>query len=560
MIFRQLLGYARPYRAQLALLAGLSAASSVVLLTVPWLAGQLIGGVVSGNDLDPRRLLALLVGALAGLALVNYALACQEAIVGARVLADLRGRVHDHVQRLPLSFHHGREKGDTLALLTVEVARLGHFLTATLVGLPARVLMTIGSIVLLFRIDSQLALIVPLMVPGFYLILKIVGRRQRALALALQQSEAKVVSLAEETLEMVPATKAFTREGAGSTRYRAAVEEVFRRSVRLGRVAAALEPLIALLASLAAVAILLAAGQSLHSGAMTPAQLFSFVFYAALLTRPVGALADVYGQVQTARGTLARLQSVLGQPAEEIGVSDRGETLPPAGEIQFSEVCFGYPGRPLTLDGVSFTIRPGETVALTGPNGAGKTAILNLLLRFYEPHSGAITIDGTNIADVGLGQLRRGIGLVPQTTLLLNGTIRDNIAFGADKPTPQAIENAARLAQAHNFIAALPEGMDTVIGDRGIRLSGGQRQRIALARALIKDPPIMLFDEATSMFDEEGEAAFIAECASSLSNRTVIIITHRSPTLALADRVFRLDPGSLTEIEAGREGLSAIQA
>lgn len=556
MNFRQLLTYAGPYRAALLRLAGLSVASSLVLLSIPWLAGQMLGGIVSGSTIDPGGLVALLICSLALLALLNYVLANQSAATTARVLADLRCRILEHVQRLPIGFHDSREKGDVLALLTLEVARLGYFLTGTLVALPARLLMSIGAIVLMFRIDARLALMVPLLIPAFYLILKIVGRRQRALSLALQQDEARIVCLAEEMLEVLPATKAFTRERTQSQRYRSAVETAFAKSVRLGRIAAALEPLITLVASLAAVAVLLAAGHTLQAGAMTPTELFSFIFYAALLTRPVGALADVYGQVQVARGTLARLQAALDQPAE--AVSGDMAVSRAAGDIRFDKVHFAYPGRPLILAGISFHIKAGETVALTGANGAGKTAIINLLLRYYDPQSGTITVGGRDVMELDLADLRRHIGLVPQTTFLLNGTIRDNIAFGADGSSAAEIEEAARLAQANDFIAALPVGMNTLIGDRGVRLSGGQRQRIALARALIKDPPILLLDEATSMFDEQGEAGFIEECSSALSGRTVILITHRPATLALADRIFRLEDGSLSEIDVGRALLSAV--
>ena len=557
MVFRQLLGYARPYRARLLLLAALSVASSLVLLSIPWLAGQLLGGIVSGSPFASRASIGLLIVALAALALLNYGLASQSAATAARVLADLRWRLHEHVQRLPLAFHHSRKKGDTLALLTLEVARLGHFITGTLVAIPARLLMSVGAVVLMFRIDARLALIVPLLIPVFYLILKIVGRRQRTLSTALQQAEAKVVALADETLEMIPATKAFNREPAQAERYHSAAESAFAISVRFGRTVALVEPLIALLASFAAVAVLLAAGRTLQAGAMTPAELFSFMLYAALLTRPVGALADVYGQVQVARGTLARLQSVLDEPAEDLSQRTSGGRA--VGDIRFNEVTFAYPGRPVLLGGVNFHIKAGETVALTGANGAGKTAIINLLLRFYDPQWGTIALDGKDVHGLGLADLRASIGLVPQTTFLLNRTIGDNIAFGAEGASAAHVADAARLAQAEAFIAALPEGMDTLIGDRGVRLSGGQRQRIALARALIKDPPILILDEATSMFDEEGEAAFIEECSSALSERTVILITHRPATLALADRILRLDDGNLSEVDVERARLSAVR-
>ena len=558
MYLQQLLSYARPYRRRLLVLGTLSIASSIVLLSIPWLAGQMLGGIVTGQSFASPRLVGLIILSLAAISILNFARASQSAKIGSQVLADLRCRIFDHVQRLPLEFHDSREKGDTLSLMTAEVARLSDFLTGTLVALPARLLVTVGAVALMFRIDQLLALIVPLLVPAIYLILKVVGRHQRTLAAALQQDEAQAVAIAEESLEMVPATKAFTREAAQGERYRLVVEEVTAKRVRMGLIQAALEPLISLIASLGAVAILVLAGQTLRMGEMTSAQLFSFIFYAALLARPVGALADVYGQMQMARGALKRLHAVLDEPAETVSPATAARRA--AGEIRFENVYFAYSGRPNSLAGASFSVEAGETIALTGPNGAGKTAITNLLLRFYQPQSGTITIDGRDIATIPLTELRRNIGLVPQRTFLLNGTIRENIAFGADNPSAEAIDRAAQLAQAHDFVMALPRQMETIVGDGGVRLSGGQRQRIALARALIANCPILVLDEATSMFDEEGEAAFVRSCSAALSDRTVILITHREATLALANRILLLAYGEISQIDPVQACRPARQA
>ena len=554
-----LLQFVRPYRRQLTGLVLLTAVSSLLLLAVPWLAGQMLGGILSGSAAGQGRMAGLLVGCLVTIALLNFATSYQSAVTTAKLLADLRQRVFDHLQALPLAFHDGRSKGDILALMTLEIWRLSTFLTSTLTAIPSRLLATLGAIVLMFRIDARLALIVPVLIPAFYFLLKIVGRRLRSLGEALQEAEAQVVSLGEESIEMLPATKAFTREAAQSERYREALAETVGLSAREGKIYAALEPLIGLTASLAALLILMLAGRGVQSGEINSAELFSFMFYAALLTRPVGALAHVYGQVQTARGTLGRLQEVLGQSAES-GVEGSTTSRRSRGDIRFDNVRFSYPGRGELLRGLSLHIAPGETIALLGPNGAGKTAMINLLMRYYRPQSGSISLDGSDIGELPVTELRRQIGLVPQSAFLFNGTIRDNIAFGADSPGEERIERAACLAQAHDFIAALPYGMDTRIGDRGLRLSGGQRQRIALARALINDPPILVFDEATSMFDEEGESAFIEACSDALEGRTVILVTHRPATLALADRAVVLEHGRLVEQPNRREQASKARA
>ena len=546
MNLRQLLVFAHPYRWRLLLTMLFTTTAALVMLAVPWLAGQMVGGIVAGATGEHARMAVLLVFCLASIAILSFATSYQSTTTTALLLADVRQRVFEHVQCLPLDFHDRRSKGDTLALVTVEISHISNFLTGTLTAIPSKLLTTLGAIILMFRIDARLALIVPMLIPAFYLILKLVGRRLRTLGKAWQVAEAHVIAVAEEALEMMPATKAFNRERAQTERYRSAVQETVAVSVREGRIYAAIEPLIGLIAALTAVGILLLAGLSAQSGQMNSSELFSFIFYAALLTRPVGALAHVYGQVQSVRGILERLQAVLGE-APEIYLDNSSSAQRSSGDIRFTNVRFAYPGRVEVLRGLNLHVASGETVALLGPNGAGKTALINLLMRYYLPQSGTITIDGVDTKLLLASEVRQQIGLVPQSAFLFNGTIRDNIGFGANSPGQDQIDEAARLAQAYDFIMELPEKMETRIGDRGLRLSGGQRQRIALARALINDPPILIFDEATSMFDEAGESAFIEACSNALEDRTVILVTHRPATLALADRVLVLEEGHLSE-------------
>lgn len=547
MEFSQLLKRARPYWAALVVMVLLTAVTSALTLAIPWLAGQMLGGVVNGTATS-GRVIVLLVLCLVAIAALAFITAIQSSRTTARLLTDLRQQVFDHVQALPLAYHDARSKGDTLALMTSEILRLSNFLAVTLTSIPARLLTTLGAIVLMFRIEARLALIIPLLVPAFYLVVKIVGRSLRSLGKAWQEAEASVVAIADEALQILPATKAFTREQAQSRRYRSALHQSMTIVVREGRIYAALEPMIGLLAALCALLILFLAGQSVGAGQMNSAELFSFLLYAALLTRPVGALANLYGQVQTARGTLTRLQHVLEVPTEPASTATPSVWRAHA-EIVFEDVTFAYTGREAVLRGTSLRIAPGETVALVGSNGAGKTALINLLMRYYLPLSGRICVDGLNIADIAIGDLRRQIGLVPQSTFLFNGTIEENIAFGGESVSQDEIDRAVRLSQAADFVRGLPDGMKTVIGDRGLRLSGGQRQRIALARALVDDPPILILDEATSMFDDDGESAFISACRAALKGRTVLLVTHRPATLALADRIVTLEHGVARETE-----------
>jgi ABC-type multidrug transport system fused ATPase/permease subunit len=286
-------------------------------------------------------------------------------------------------------------------------------------------------------------------------------------------------------------------------------------------------------------------------------ELVTLILYCLLLLNPLRTLAGVYGQVQAARGAADRIVAFFSQPCEPADPGSK-KLARSAGSIRYENVSFNYPRRGPLLNGLELAIRPGETIAITGENGAGKSTIGHLLLRYLEPSAGRVLVDGIDISDVTLNSLRRQVGLVAQQVLLLNASVSENIGYGKPAASREAIQNAARAARAHDFICTLPEGYDTVIGDQGVRLSGGQRQRIALARTLLINPPILILDEATAMFDPAGEAAFIAACHQALSRKTVILITHRQASLALADRVLVLRDGKLHP--AAADGSSSVRA
>lgn len=537
------LALARPHAGALALAAALTLAGSATTLTVPWLAGDLAGRMIETGPGGTARLVALLVLAI----VASVALAIVVRIVctdtATRILADLRVRLYDHLQALPLDWHLAHRQGDVLALMTTEVAHLGNFLSGTLVGVPPLVLTAAGAALLMLRIDPSLALLAPLLVPIYFVLLRLVGRRLRQLGAREQDADAQVLALADDNLGAIAAIKSFAREDIESHRYRRRVDAARQVAVRLNHLEALVEPASALVASLGALALLMLVGSHLHQGRLSGPELFSFLFYAAFLTRPVAALAETWSQVQVTRGALARMTRVLATPPEP-GHATRdalAAALPPGpGAIRFEQVDFAYPGRAPVLRRFDLAIAPGEKVAILGENGVGKTTLAALLLRLHECQGGRITIDGHDIAHVCVQDLRRRIALVPQRPQLLNGTVRENIAFGRHGASRAEIEDAARRADAFDFVTALPHGFDTQIGDRGVRLSGGQGQRIALARALLKDAPIVVLDEATSMYDPQGEARFVENCAQVLAGRTVILITHRPASVALADRVIRL--------------------
>lgn len=545
------LEWARRFRWPLAMIGGLTILSSAATLVVPWLAAQILGGMFANNAngpaaIDLSQTLIFLVAALVTLTVLNIVAAIISERASTSILTELRKRIYNHVQMMQLGFHDAARRGDVLALTSYEVGNLSDFLANTIANAPAMILTAVGAIAVLFWIDPTMAMIVPLLIPVFIIMMKLAGRRLREVSGEVRAAEVELIAIAERDLEMLPAIKAYATEEHHRAGFAKAAENSRQLAVRQAQFNAAIGPVMALLAALAAIAVLVIGSEQLSQGQNSPSDLFAFLLYAALLTRPVGALANMYGAYQMARGTLARLEDVLAldpEPGHSHGLRlDRAR-----GAIAFQQVGFSYPGRPPVLTGLNLDIAPGEIVALTGDNGVGKSTLVRLLLRFYEPGAGIITLDGTNAADFQIQDLRRQFGYVPQRALLFNGTIAENIAFGQPaERRDQAVAKAAQLAQAEEFIAALPDGFETQIGDHGVRLSGGQRQRIALARALYRDPPIYILDEATSMYDLDSEAAFVESCVDSLKGRTVIIITHRPASLALADRVLKLRSDSVT--------------
>lgn len=534
----------RPYRWHFTFTIVLLLAQSAVLLAMPWLAGRFSTALLESQPVG-GTLLALF-GLVLAQALLTYLVGIRMQVAAMGMIADGCTRLFDHLQSLPLSWHQDRRRGEVLALLTDDMERLGWFVSGTLTPLLPLLLTCVGALLLMVRVEPVIGLGAALLVPALSLAMKIVGRRLRPLGRAVADGYAQRAALAEQNLAMLPVVKAFSGEPGESGRFHTQTHALRRLQLHQARLHILIGPLVRVVAAATVLILLWLSSHHVASGELSAGGLVSLLLYGMLLTQPVAELAGVYGQAQGARGAVERLLQAFAQAPEPLG-GDKVLSAP-SGEIVFEDVIFGYPGHEPVLRGLQLRVEAGETVAITGANGAGKSTLVHLLLRFADPQSGRILFDGIDLHELRTNNLRQHIGLVAQNVLLFNATVAENIGYGRPGASQEEIEAAARAARAHDFVMALPQGYDTVVGDQGIKLSGGQKQRIALARALLKDSPVLVLDEATAMFDPQGEAEFIAECHDTLRHRTVLLITHRPASLALADRVLRLQDGVLQEI------------
>jgi ATP-binding cassette subfamily B protein len=466
--------------------------------------------------------------------------------LGERVVADIRSRVFQHVLKMSPTFFEVTRSGEILSRLTTDTTLIQSVVGSSLsIALRSGVTL-IGALVMLIVTSPRLAGIIVLLVPTVVIPIIFFGKRVRRLSRDTQDRVADTSALASEVLNAMPLVQAFTLEAIHGNRYDESVERSFVTAKSRMRQRAILTAYAITTIFGGLVFVLWMGGHDVAGGRMSSGELGQFVLYAIFVGGSTAGLSEVWGALQQAAGATERLTELLQESPNErrSAISSRLPT-PPRGEISFKNVGFNYPSRPsqLALRNFSLAIEHGETVALVGPSGAGKTTVFQRLLGFYQPQSGHIQIDGIDIATVGLSEIRRSIGIVPQDTVLFADSVLENIRYGRPDATDDEVYEAAQAAAAHDFIDRLPERFETFVGEHGVRLSGGQQQRIAIARAVLKAPPILLLDEATSALDTENETQIQDALSNLIQERTTLIIAHRLATVRRVDRIVVMESG-----------------
>jgi len=546
---RRLLAFLVPYRWRVvAALTALVTAAGCVLALGQGLRFVIDAGFGSGNPAMLNTALAGVIAVSVVLSVATFTRFYLMMTVGERVIADLRRRVFAHVLTLSPAFFDASRTGDIVSRLTNDSEQLRQVIGFGLSMFLRNGLMMIGALILLFATSPKLAALIVLGVPATLIPILLVGRRVRRLSRANQDRVAEVSAHVDESMHEIRTVQAYGHEARTRGAFDAATEAAYAAGVDRIRVKAWLIASVMLIAFCAVGVILWIGGHDVLAGRLTAGELSAFVFYAGIVASGAGTVSEIWGEIQRAAGATERLMELL-DTRSELAIAEPRIELPAQvrGAIRFESVGFAYPTRPdvAALSALSFDVHPGERVALVGPSGAGKTTIFALLLRFYDPQSGRILIDGADTRHCDPLALRRAIALVSQDPVIFAASVTENVRFGRPDATVEEVRKACAAAHAIEFIERLPQGFDTDLGERGIKLSGGQRQRLSIARALLADRPILLLDEATSSLDAESERQVAAALELLARGRTTLVIAHRLATVRNADRILVLDRGQL---------------
>lgn len=553
----ELFRYLRPYRARFGAALGALFAGSLLMLAFPYLAGSIVDAAVlhtqgRGNMAGADRTALVLMGILALQASCSYFHFRSFATVGQRSLVDLRRDTYARLISLPMTFFAQRRVGELASRLSADLIQIEDTVIGILPQFLRQSTLLLGGITLIAVTSLKLTGLMLVSLPALTVVAVVFGRKTRRLAREAQDRLADTATIVEETLQGIVNVKAFANEGYELNRYHQGLASFLTATLRGARLRAAFVAFIVFALFGSIVLVLWAGARLLQQGEITFGNLTRFSLYTTFVAGAMGQFAELYSQLQKAIGATQRVRELLRETGEvEVALGPAPASSEPRlrGDVAFEQVHFAYPSRPgvEVLHGISFAASSGQRIALVGPSGAGKSTVISLLLRLYEPSAGRLVIAGRDARAYGLTALRRQMSMVPQEVLLFGGSIAENIAYGKPGASAAEIEQAARLANAHDFIRKFPEGYATLVGDRGLQLSGGQRQRVAIARAILKDPAILILDEATSSLDSESEGLIQQALETLMRGRTSFIIAHRLATVRHADLILVMADGRVVE-------------
>ena len=553
-LYFRALKYVKPY-----ILRGICAAICTAIAAggtayLPWIIKDMVDQVLKEKNTEMLNYIVIsiiVVFIIRGIAfygqsyLMNY--------VGQRVIIDIRKAVFEKLQRLSLDFYDKNKTGTIMSYVTNDVNALQSAMVENVVEMVTESVILIASIVMMIYLDWRLFLVTFSTFPVVLLFIDQFGKRIRKSGSRIQEASADITSVLQETVSSARVIKSFVREEYEINRFDKENMNNFRANMKSAPLSATLTPTIEFVAAVGVTIILWYGGNSVIDGTITAGSLVAFLTYAVNISNPIKRLSRVIGNIQRAMAAAQRVFDVLDLP-ETIKNLPEAKALPTVkGQVSFNNVSFSYNPGEQVLNNVSFNVKPGEMIAFVGPSGAGKSTVASLLPRFYDVTDGSITIDGEDIRRVTLDSLREQVGIVPQETVLFNGSVYDNILYGRLDATKEEVEAAAKAANAHNFIMELPNGYQTMLGDRGVNISGGQRQRISIARAILKNPQILILDEATSALDTESERVVQEALDRLMIGRTSFVIAHRLSTIKNADKIMVLEKGTLAEMGTHEE-------
>ena len=547
-LYLRILSYIKPYMHRLIFAMFCTIMAAAGNLYIPWIIKDMIDEVLADkNGTMLNWIAASIIAIFVVRGLFWYGQNYLMSYVGQSVIIDIRAAVFKKLQRLSVSFYDKNKTGTIMSYVTNDVNALQSAMVENTIEMITEGFILIGSVVAMIYLDWRLTLFTVCTFPVVLWFMEFFGKKIRKTGGRIQECTADITSVLQESVASARVIKSFVREDYEVDRFDVENRANFRANMKNAQLMATLTPVVELVAAIGVTMIIWYGGNNVINGTITAGSLVAFLTYAVNISNPIKRLTRVIGNIQKALAAAQRVFMIIDMP-EEIAESRDAKQLPEvSGKVEFQNVSFAYDDKGNVITDLSFSVKPGEVIAIVGPSGAGKSTIGNLLPRFYDVNKGDIKIDGHSVREVTLDSLREQVGIVPQETMLFNGSVYNNILYGRLDATKEEIEAAAKAANAHDFIMQLTDGYETKLGDRGVNLSGGQRQRIAIARAILKNPRILILDEATSALDTESERVVQEALDRLMVGRTSFVIAHRLSTVKNADKILVLEKGNLVE-------------